>query len=90
MRIYPKCTGRDLFQGAVNLRTCRGFLLVFFFIPGSRVTFTVSPILNLISKHYGNCNVVISMKCHFVTTSRFFGVVFLTSGLSRLVMSGAV
>lgn len=87
MRIYPKCT-EDLFQGAINLRTCGGVLL--FFIPGNRITFTVSPILNLISKHYGNCNVVISMKCQFVTTSRVFLFVFLTSGLSRLVMSGAV
>lgn len=58
MRIYPKFTERGLFQGPVNLRT-----LGVFFIPGSRIAFTVSPISNLISKNYGNCNVIVSMKC---------------------------
>lgn len=77
------------FQGAVNLRTFRVVFL--FYIPESRFMFTVSPIFNLISKHYENCNVVISMKCRVMNTCRFFFFYFfLASGLSRLSMSGAV
>lgn len=65
----------------------------FLFIPGSRFTLTVSTISALISKHYWNCNVVVSMKCQIAIHKRhfwgFFGL-FLTSGSSSLQMSETV